>query len=89
MAADVYFTAQATAQAAREANTLARAAHSLLTRIDTIRGEIKRLSHSGEAVDALTRSWYGLADARNATIIEWQTLTGQQWETHGENLTRV
>jgi hypothetical protein len=87
MASDTYFAAQTAARVARQANALAAEAHSMLTRIQVIRTELR--SATGTRADTLTRSWHGLVDARNLTIREWQTATGRQWETYGENLTRV
>lgn len=88
MAAEIYFIAQDNANTARAANKLASDAHRMLTRIHTVRNEIAA-DRTGEHVDSLTRSWHGLVDARNWIIMEWQRLTGRQWETYGENHTRV
>lgn len=87
MAASAYFTATEAVRFATEANRLARDAHALLRAIDGIRAQI-RSDVSRERADQLTNAWNATAESRNGVIRRWQTLTGRQWDTHGDNHTR-
>lgn len=88
MASDTYFAAQLAARTAAEANRLAGEAHALLRAIDGIRAQIAR-DVTGDNAARLDDAWKSTASSRNWVIGQWQQLTGRQWETWGDNLTRA
>lgn len=88
MASEIYFVAQVAAQRARQANQLAYCADSMAPRISAVRRAIAT-DPRGPLVDSLHADWDRFVAARELYISQWQTLTGRQWDTHGDNLTRV
>lgn len=92
MAAETYYLAEIARRDAAKANDLASTAHALLRAISATRRELARTEAAGDPrceAHRIKDRWMSACDSRNWIIRQWQDLTGRQWETYGDNLTRA